>query len=96
MLNSRKRTARNAGRALAELKRLADYNGAHAALARCEGALNVALLIGDTAWRIDGLIGAAREARAVAADWRKLLKAPCAVCADMPNLFFQPCEGCGR
>ncbi len=96
MLNSRKRIARHTGRALAELKRLAEYNGAHAYLARCESALNVALLVGETAWKIDGLIGAAREARDVASDWRKLLKAPCAVCADMPNLFFQACEGCGR
>ncbi len=96
MLNSRKRTARHTRGALAELARLADYNGAHGYLSRCETALNVALLVGDTAWRIDGLLGAVREARAVASDWRKLLKAPCAVCGDKPTLFFRPCEGCGR
>lgn len=96
MRNSLKRTARNVNRARAELARLSDYDGAGRYLSRCEGALNVALLVGDTAWRIDGLIGAVSEARAVCADWRKLLKAPCAVCADMPTLFFQACEGCGR
>lgn len=97
MLNSRKRTARHTERAIAELHRLADYHGANAYLARCESALNVALLVGDTAWRIDGMIGAVREARAVAADWRKLLKAPCGVCGDRPTLFLNSvCAGCGK
>lgn len=42
-------------------------------LARCDSALRVAQLVGDSAWKIRELFELCSDARAMANDWRALL-----------------------
>ena len=65
-------------------------------LRRCNSALEIAQMVGDTAWKITALRDAAADAAQACADWRELFRAACPDCAGVSHLMFKPCGACGR
>lgn len=65
-------------------------------LRRCNSALEIAQLIGDTAWKITALRDAAADAAEAFENWRELFRAACPECAGVSALMFEPCGACGR
>lgn len=65
-------------------------------LQRCNSALEIAQLVGDTAWKITALRDAAADAAQAFDDWRELFRAACPQCEGVSHLMMAPCGACGR